>query len=267
MKSVSTIKRIGYGGISLLAVLSASSVLLSAPVYARGGSDDTTQSTSTTSSTSRPASSEATSGSGVSPNSGSRQGALSGGTTVKIEDSTTSKSNEPELETHNALHDTTAVRVGSLEDKAKELLNSKRAESGKKSTVADRQKACTEHQGEVDTHFARYSSDAKKALSTYDAVFTKVQAYQSTNKLSVANYDALVADATAKQVAAQGAVSALASVSTTIDCTTTDPAASIGTVKSAVATAKSALKEYRTAIKTIIVALLAAKPTTTEGTN
>lgn len=154
-----------------------------------------------------------------------------------------------------------------LRARADKLLSDERA-GHKQHTEAERQDACKQHQGEIDNRFSTLGTKAQRHLDAFNAVFTKVQAFQTKNQLNVSNYDSLVADATAKQSAAASAVSALTLLSgTKVDCTTADPASTVASVKTAADDARTALQAYRTSLKTLVSALLTAKGSTSTGGN
>lgn len=146
---------------------------------------------------------------------------------------------------------------GSLRAQAQQLLQDKRKDT-KEHTEAQRQKACEQRQKSIDTRAGNYAAAAQRHLDVFNGIFTKVQAFQASKHLSVANYDTLVAAATAKQTAAQSAVDALKALNVQIDCTQSDPASTVATLKAAVADARTALQDYRSAIKDVIVALKGA---------
>lgn len=148
---------------------------------------------------------------------------------------------------------------GSLHDRSQKLLKEKRQER-KNRTEAQRQEACRQHAADIDQRFDALGGKAGRYLNGFNTIFTKVQAYQTKNQLDVANYDALVADVTAKQAAATAAVAALKTQSETkINCGTSDPASSVAVVKTAAQDAHTAMKAYRTSLKTLVKALQAAK--------
>jgi hypothetical protein len=134
-------------------------------------------------------------------------------------------------------------------------------------SVAERQKTCAQIKNAVDRKLAAFDNSATKHLTRLDGVFTKLQDYQTANNLPVSNYDALVAAATAKQTTATEAVDALHQVGTTLDCSSSDPAAMLAAAKTAAKTARDALKDYRTSLKNIVVALAQAKGDSTDTTD
>jgi hypothetical protein len=125
----------------------------------------------------------------------------------------------------------------------------------------ERVKTCEHIQKAVNNKLKAFNNHADKYLTRLNTLFTKVQDYQTANNLSVANYDALVATATQKQTDATLAVDALKSLGTTIDCTSSDPASMLASVKSGATDARDALKAYRSSLKDIFVALIQANKT------
>ena len=153
----------------------------------------------------------------------------------------------------------TATESDSIRDQAKKQLAEARQKNKTTRTVAAKQKACQAREKNLNNKIANYSKLADRKLEFYDTTFAKLQAYQTNKNLTVPEYGALVSTATAKQMAASVAVAALKDVSVEIDCSTTDPASAVATVKAAVVNARTALKEYRTAIKNVLVVLMTAK--------
>ena len=146
---------------------------------------------------------------------------------------------------------------GGLRAQAQQLLQAKRR-GMPVHTAAQRQKACEARQKSIDTRTANYGAAAQRHLEVFNSIFTKVQQFHDSKQLTVSNYEALVAAATAKQSAAQSAVTALQALDVTIDCTQSDPASTVATIKSAVADARSSLQAYRSALKDVVVALKGA---------
>lgn len=168
-------------------------------------------------------------------------------------------------------------RVLELKTKAKSNLAERRA--GKEALSTERrQKVCEQRKVSINNKVTAFSKSADNILTRFDVVYTRVKAFKTDKKADVANYDALIAAADAKQAAATEAVAALKETSTTFDCASTDPAQTLATIKAATVDARTALKEYRTSIKNIVVALAQVQkntgdqsssdqPTTGDNTN
>jgi exonuclease VII large subunit len=171
-------------------------------------------------------------------------------------ETTSSSTSSSTTTTENETEETDA-HVGQLHKQAAELLHAKR-QTAKEHTVAQKQQACTAHQAEIDKRSKNYAAAAQRHLDVFNKIFTRVQDFQSSKKLSVADYDTLVATAKDKQAAAQTAVDALKALDVKLDCTQPDPASSVATLKTAVASSRTALQDYRKSIKDVIVALKGA---------
>lgn len=185
------------------------------------------------------------------------------------DDSTTSSEQETENETENE-HETkkefnehVKARVLELRQEAKARVAAKRAEREEK-TQAQRQKVCENVQNAVNRKLVAFNNSADKYLLRLDDVFTKLQDYQSANGVMVSGYDELVATATEQQTVATEAVQTLKDAGTTLDCTSSDPAAMLAAAKTAAADARDSLKDYRKSLKDIVVALAQAKDDATD---
>lgn len=243
---------------SKIAASTALAVLLLAasPVtaFARGGDDSGSTSGSSSqgsSSSSQSGSSDEQSGTGSGSSSGSGKNTSS--SSVKVADTETM---------NDDANDDSGGKTsgsGSLRERAQQLLEQKR-ETVHEHTQAQRQKACENHESAIDKRFSFLGTRATYYLNTFDVVFSKVQAYQAKNQLQVTNYDSLVADVNAKQAAAAAATSTLKALSgTKVDCTSTDPASTVASVKTAADDARTALQAYRASLKALVQALLGTK--------
>jgi hypothetical protein len=150
--------------------------------------------------------------------------------------------------------------------KATELLTEKR-QNAKQHTADQKKKSCEARAANIKKRADNYATAAQRHLSVFNKIFTRVQDFQTKKNLSVANYDELVATATAKQTAAQAAVDALKSADVTIDCTQADPASAVANLKEATSNARTALHEFRLAIKDVVVALKGASTAQTDDTD
>lgn len=138
---------------------------------------------------------------------------------------------------------------------------------GKQEKTAEKlQKVCENREKAVNNKLKAFNNAADKHLTRLNGVFDKLQSFQAEQQRDVANYDELVATANEKKQAATDAVTALKELAVDIDCTSTDPASSLGAVKTAAKDAREALKEYRKSLKDIVVALAQADKTTETDT-
>jgi hypothetical protein len=151
------------------------------------------------------------------------------------------------------------LKVGELRTQAQQELQTER-KAKPEHTEAQRQKSCTDHQTDINNRITSLGKNAQKHLNDFSATFTKVEAFQTKQHLAANDYASLQNTALTDQVIASNAVNTLSSLTVTIDCSATDPAASVATVKQAANDAKIALLTFRTDIKAMITSLQAAKP-------
>jgi hypothetical protein len=150
-----------------------------------------------------------------------------------------------------------------LRERAKQLLDDRRdkRQDRKEKNEAQRQQVCENHQKAINLKLSNLGNRADRHLKAFDALFTKVKAYQDKNKLDVTNYDDLVADVTAKQAAATTAVANLKGNAGTINCGSGDVLSTLAVDKTTGDQARTALQAYRSSLKTLIDALINAKTT------
>jgi hypothetical protein len=177
--------------------------------------------------------------------------------TTKVEKTEHSTELESDTEHPNG-DDSVTTRKSELRSRAEKLLAAERQDKKVKS-LEDRRKSCEARRAGLTTRSANYSRNAKKHLDTFNTVYDKVLAFQAEKQLTAGDFATLKATADAKKAAAISAVAALEDPSVTIDCTASDPAVGVATLKTSVGNARKSLQEYRTAIKNLVAALQSAK--------
>ena len=145
------------------------------------------------------------------------------------------------------------------------MLRADRKDLREQHTALQRQAACKARQNAINRRTDNYAKAAQANLDTFNSILAKVQAFYADKKLNIANYSTLFATAQAQRTAAQQAVDALKSLDVMIDCTQSDPAQTLVTVKTAVAATRTALQSYRSSIKDIITALEGASSAQNSG--
>ncbi len=157
-----------------------------------------------------------------------------------------------------------ADKVGEKQAAAREKL-AERRDGRVQKTAEQRLKVCEARKKSIENKINAYVKHGENKLKNFDAIYERVKNFKTDKKLDVPNYDALLAAADAKQIAAAEAVAALKELTADFDCATSDPAMTIAAIKEATADTRTALKEYRTSIKNIVVAL--AQVNKTDETN
>ncbi len=123
---------------------------------------------------------------------------------------------------------------------------------GRLSTI--KQKVCEKRVGVIKSIMAKAAAQGAKHLDVFTKIATRVEEFYTNKKLTVASYDALVAEVNAKKAAAQTAIDAVKN-DTGFDCTDANPIGQIDAFVSKVRAMHKALKDYRTSIKDLIVAV------------
>lgn len=128
-------------------------------------------------------------------------------------------------------------------------------------TAEVREKACSARKNAFQKRMENAVAQAEKHKAVFDKIFTRVQDFKESNAVSVESYESLVAAANAAGVKVDDAIAALQSLNTDVDCTDPDAAATaLSAFKETVTEAKTALKDYRTSIKNVLVAVKASVP-------
>ena len=132
----------------------------------------------------------------------------------------------------------------------KERIEAKKTETREK--LADKRlQACEKRQTKINQIFTRATEQNKKQLAVFQKIEENVKAFYVKKNLTSEGYDAAVANADEKESSAVAAIEA--STSTTFDCASTDAVKPGSAIKEAMTLRHAALKDYRTAIKDLIL--------------
>ncbi len=113
-------------------------------------------------------------------------------------------------------------------------------------------KACQRREAAIDNIMARIADRGERQINVFNKIADHTQTFYVSKDKPLSNYDALVADVNAKKAAAQAAVDAVKSSSTSFKCDGTDPRGAASSFKASLKTETSALKAYKTAVKNLI---------------
>lgn len=146
-----------------------------------------------------------------------------------------------------------------------DLLQRLKAERQRVRTAEQRKEACQSRKQGLQAKVATLARNAQRYQKRIDDVFGKVRAYREAHSLTVENYDALVAAATAAQAKSQVSADALAGLKPTIDCGSETVVNDVAAFRIAAAQARTDIAAYKTAVKNLITAVAAAKKQGAEG--
>jgi hypothetical protein len=117
-----------------------------------------------------------------------------------------------------------------------------------------RKKVCTARVTAIKKIMANAATAGQRHMEVFDKILARVQEFYIKKKLSVANYDALVAAANAKKAAAATTIDAVKN-NVNFDCNSGNPVATADAFNGKVKAMHQALKDYRTAITDVLKAV------------
>lgn len=142
--------------------------------------------------------------------------------------------------------------------------NSRPSDAGRKITgtpgAAGKLQACEARQVAIKARSQNLADFTTRVIATFDKIATRVREFYTAKGITVANYAALNADVTAKKTAAQNALVRSQATILNFSCTSGDPKATLKSFNDNMKKVKSALKDYRTSIKNLIVAVHSQAP-------
>lgn len=112
---------------------------------------------------------------------------------------------------------------------------------------------CQKREKNITSNMQKIAARGEKHIGTIDKISAKVQDFYKSKNLSLSNYDALVADASAKKTTAQNLVNALKTNSTTFKCDSNNPKLTGQVFQDEAKDERTAIKDYRTSVKNLIV--------------
>jgi len=223
--------------LSAVSLVLASTALIAVPVFADHGSVNENTTTSNTS------------------------GSGEGSTPAETGSHTTGNTPTNETETNSTRESKTEVET-TTEVKDRQQGASLIAElkgNGKHHSDGEIKAACDSHKQGLETKFVNISTDMTSLKARITVILTKAETYQKTNNESVPNWSSLIAAATAAGNTADGSIAALHNLTPTLDCNSVSVAQDVATFKAAAMQAKTDLQMYKSAVKSVVKALLEAK--------
>ena len=120
-------------------------------------------------------------------------------------------------------------------------------------------KSCQARENSIKTRSTNLGRLADGMINHFDQIATRVENYYTNTVVpsgkTVSNYDALVADIQTNKSAVQNALQKASDDVTNFLCTGDDPKGAMIQFKEDMQSVKQALKDYRTSIKNLIVAI------------
>ncbi len=136
-----------------------------------------------------------------------------------------------------------------------------RREAAKTRLADTKLKVCENRQKAITNIMARMADRGTKQLGVFTKISERTQAFYASKGRVLSNYDALVADVNIKQAAAEVAVEIVNNASVEFSCDSENPKAIVASFKESIKAMNAALKEYKTAVKNLIVGVKSAQGT------
>ena len=124
-------------------------------------------------------------------------------------------------------------------------------------------KACQAREGNVVKQMAQLTKMATNMLDVFDKIAIRVKDYYTASGKTVSSYDTLVAEVNTKKAAVQTALATAQTGVDTFTCEGDDPKGMLTQFRNQMGSVKSALKDYRTSINKLIVAVRSQSPKVT----
>lgn len=191
---------------------------------------------------------------------------LSGLTVMALEGSETEqKANEALIEAtkkeYEAKREAAKQEYEAKREAAKQAFEENR-EAAKQKLEENKLRICEEREDKIDDHMDAIAQRGQKKIDLFSTIAERVKSFYLSKGKVLSNYDELVAAVGAKKVLAQTAVDAVIDASVTFDCEGDDPKGVASEFKTKVQAMNDALKEYRTAVKNLIVGVKSVQSTT-----
>lgn len=154
----------------------------------------------------------------------------------------------------NVLQERNQLKIKELElkkEQAREL-----GEDAKEAALKARVQSCNARSTALSNKLTKKVADAKRHKAVFDKILTRVQEFYDSKKLNTPDYAELLASAKEAGQKATESLNTLEAVDVTINCDQPgDVAIKISTFKEALGLTRQNLKDYRTSIKNLIVAI------------
>lgn len=184
----------------------------------------------------------------------------------KLSDDAQNRDRNNDTTDSNSSSDTNGSDIQNLRDRQERLLRlqNRREGRGNEKEPEDRLagvrlKVCEEKRDNIKNRSEHLDELSSNMLRKFDSILSRVKDFY-TNKVlpsgkSISNYEALLADIQAKKDAVQIALEQAKSDISGFSCDSANPKSQLTTYREDMQAVKRALKEYRTSIKNLIIAI------------
>lgn len=145
----------------------------------------------------------------------------------------------------------------------------KKAEERRAKLDANKLEACKKKEASINSAMKKITEQRAKQADVFNKIADRTMAFYDEKNLTVANYDTLVKSVTDKRAAVDAEIANIKKSTIDFKCDSTDPLKVSDTFKSAREGLMTAMKDYKTSVKDLIVAVkqAAEKTDSTGGVN
>lgn len=129
-----------------------------------------------------------------------------------------------------------------------------------------RLKVCRNREKTITNIMARLADRGTKQLGVFNTIADRTEAFYTSKGKTLATYDTLTTNVASTKAAAETAVSDIQSSSTSFSCDASDPKGIVASFKNSLQSEIAALKNYKTAIKNLVVGVKSVQSTTSSDT-
>ncbi len=170
--------------------------------------------------------------------------------------------------TSNTTTSTTSTEAQKTEAAKKLAADKARLERDKNKLQTDKLKVCQAREANIDKRMDHIASQGQKRYNVITTIAERTEKFYTTKGKTLAGYDQLVAAINVKKIAAQAAIDNVKAAKVSFKCDGSDPKGAAASFKTKVKAMDSALKDYRSAVKNLIVGVKSVQGTTSsEGSH
>lgn len=158
----------------------------------------------------------------------------------------------------NGMSETQKKNVTERKTRIQEKISTLKEERSTK-LEAKRLETCQARQQKINDIFNKSTEQNKKQLAVFQKIEANIKQFYIDKKLSIPQYQAVLDSVATKEAIAVASIEVSSEI--TFDCTTENAAKPGAVIKEVMTTRHNALKEYRTAIKNLILVVRKANGT------
>ena len=144
---------------------------------------------------------------------------------------------------------------------AKKNLDKKSDDTKESKLDSNKLTACKGREKNITSQMSKMATRGQERIDLFTKIAERTETFYVQKGKTLSSYDDLVAAVNSKKASAQAAVDSVVSASANFSCQG-DPKDAAGTFKSNIKAMNSALKEYKTAVKNLIVGVKSVQSTT-----